>query len=264
MMTDDKAAATLYGLGLGPGDPELMTLKAHRILREVPVIAYPAPDSGDSFARHIAAPYLPGGQTEVPIVIPMRVERFPARNVYDRVSAELSGHLDAGRDVAVLCEGDPFFYGSFMYLFERMTGNHPCVVVPGVTSMTACAAAVARPLAARNDALAVIPAPLPDDQIIARLERAEAIVIIKVGRHFNRIKHLLTRLALVENAAWCERVSLDQERVAPLSAVAFDETGGIAPYFSMIIVYRGEEPAIRTIGSPHGAFLKPAKGSDDG
>ena len=131
----------LYGVGLGPGDPELLTLKALRILKSVPVIAWPAPDEGHSFARSIAADHLPGGQVEIAIRVPMRVERFPAQEIYDRAAEEIAAHLDAGRDVAVLCEGDPFFYGSFMYLFERLAGRYETEIVPGVSSIMAAGAA---------------------------------------------------------------------------------------------------------------------------
>jgi len=112
-------SGTLYGIGVGPGDPELITLKAHRILKACSVVAYPAPDDGTSFARSIVSEFLSPSQKEIPIVIPMRVERFPAANVYDEKAKEIAEHLSAGEDVVVLCEGDPFFYGSFMYLFER-------------------------------------------------------------------------------------------------------------------------------------------------
>ncbi len=165
----------LYGLGLGPGDPELLTLKAHRILTSAPVVAYPAPDSGQSFARRIVAPYLLASQIEVPIVVPMRIERFPAQEIYDVAAREISVHLDASRDVAVLCEGDPFFYGSFMYLFERLADRYATEVVPGVSSMMASAAALGRPLAARNDILSVVPGPLEDKVLRARIEAADAL-----------------------------------------------------------------------------------------
>ena len=141
---------TLYGLGIGPGDPELITLKAHRLLQACPVIAYPAPDRGDSLARAIVDPHVPAGRTEIVIRMPMVSARFPAREVYDQAAAELGGHLAAGRDVAVICEGDPFFYGSFMYLFERMVADFPVEVVPGVSSLMACSATLGAPLAARS------------------------------------------------------------------------------------------------------------------
>lgn len=227
----------LYGLGLGPGDPELVTLKAHRILTSAPVVAYPAPDTGPSFARQIAAPYLSTHQLEVPMIVPMRVERFPAQDVYDEAAATLSRHLDAGSDVAVLCEGDPFFYGSFMYLFARLSGRYRTEIVPGVSSIMAGASAFGRPLAARNDVLTVVPGPLDTEQMQARIEASDAVAIIKVGRHFNRIRQLLEKMNLVESAGYVERVSLPEQRLLPLSAVVDDS----APYFSIILIYKGQE-----------------------
>lgn len=227
----------LYGLGLGPGDPELLTLKAHRILTQAPVIAYPAPDTGPSFARQIASGYLSGDQVEVPIVVPMRVERFPAQDIYDAAALTLSRHLDAGSDVAVLCEGDPFFYGSFMYLFERLAGRYQTEIVPGVSSMMAAAAALGRPLAARNDVLSVVPGPLDDAELSARIEAAGAVAIIKVGRHFARIRALIETMGLTAAAGYVERVSLPEQRVMPLA----DVPEASAPYFSMILIYKGSE-----------------------
>ncbi|MEM9043154.1 MAG: precorrin-2 C(20)-methyltransferase [Pseudomonadota bacterium] len=228
---------TLYGIGVGPGDPELMTLKADRLIRAVPVIAYPAPDKGESFARSIAAGALSDSQIEIPMVVPMRVARFPAQDVYAEASDQIAGHLDAGHDVAVLCEGDPFFYGSFMYLFTRLAERFPVEVVPGVSSLGACSAQIPRPLTARNDVLTVIPGPLPDDEIAAHIARSEAVAIMKVGRHFPRLRALLQQLALTENARYVERASLAGAQALPLSMAP--ET---APYFSMILIYKGDDP----------------------
>jgi len=227
----------LYGLGVGPGDPELITLKAHRLLNECNVIAYPAPDDGQSFARSIVASYLRPEQIEIPIIIPMRTQRFPAQNVYDRAARDISTHLDAGNDVAVLCEGDPFFYGSFMYLFERLSLDYTTRIVPGVSSLMASAAALGRPIAARNDVLSVIPAPLDDAAISRRLERGEAIAFIKVGRHFERVRRLIDEAGLTGSAGYLERVSLGNEKIMALEDVSADEV----PYFSMILIYRGAE-----------------------
>ncbi|MBP0613970.1 precorrin-2 C(20)-methyltransferase [Jiella mangrovi] len=229
----------LYGLGVGPGDPELLTLKALRILKASPVVAYPAPDHGTSFARSIVAEFLTGGQEEIPIVVPMRVERFPAAEVYDAAAETIAARLDAGDDVAVLCEGDPFFYGSFMYLFERLAERHEAEIVPGVASPMAAAARALRPIAARNDILTVIPGPLGDEALAEKLLGAEAFVIMKLGRHFDRVRALIHRLGLIDNAVYCERVTLGEERISPLADVTGD-----APYFSMILGYRGAEPAI--------------------
>jgi precorrin-2/cobalt-factor-2 C20-methyltransferase len=234
---------TLYGLGVGPGDPELITLKAHRILKGAPVIAYPAPDTGESFARSIVAAYLDPSQREIPIVVPMRVQRFPAKAVYDAASAAIAAELDAGCDVAVLCEGDPFFYGSFMYLYERLAGRYRVEVVPGVSSLMASAAAVRRPLSARNDVLTVLPGPLDDAALEAGIAAADAVAIIKIGRHFRRIKALLEKMNLIGAAIYAERVSLGTERLMPLARVE-----GEAPYFSMILIYKGAETWIADLG----------------
>lgn len=225
---------TLYGLGVGPGDPELVTLKALRLLRAAPVLAYPAPDVGDSFARSIVAPHLPGGQAEIAIRVPMRVDPAPAQVVYDAAAIEIAGHLDAGRDVAVLCEGDPFFYGSFMYLFGRLAERHRVEVVPGVSSLTACAAATGLPLAARNDVLTVLPAPLPEEELRPRLQAAEAVAIMKLSRHFNKISQLLEETGLYDGSRYVERATLGHQRVLKLSEVDPDTV----PYFSMILAHR--------------------------
>ncbi|MCB1450569.1 MAG: precorrin-2 C(20)-methyltransferase [Nitratireductor sp.] len=230
-------SGTLYGIGVGPGDPELLTLKAHRILTHAAVIAYPAPDDGESFARAIVAQYLRNDQLEIPIVIPMRVERFPAQAIYDQAAATIAAHLSAGSDVVVLCEGDPFFYGSFMYLFERLADDFPVEVVPGVSSLMASAAALQRPLAARNDVLTVIPAPLDDERISALLNQSDAVAIMKIGRHFRRIRALIEAEGLTASAGYLERVSLANQKVMALGDVDDDK----APYFSMILIYKGAE-----------------------
>lgn len=228
----------LIGVGVGPGDPELVTLKAHRLITSASVIAYPAPDDGGSFARSIAAGYIAEGVTEIPIIVPMRSERFPAQEVYDGAANDIATHLDAGRDVVVLCEGDPFFYGSFMYLFERLADRYPSEIVPGVSSMTACAAALRRPLAARNDQLSVIPATLPEDELRARLSACDAAAIIKLGRHYDKVRKVLDELGLTDKAGYVERATLDTQKAGRLADMAADS----APYFSMILIYKGDEP----------------------
>ncbi len=227
----------LYGHGVGPGDPELITLKALRILRAAPVIAYPAPDDGDSLARAIVARHLPGGQTEIPIRMPISTDRFPAQAVYDRAAQEIGEHLDAGRDVAVICEGDPFFYGSFMYLFARMVERFRIEVVPGVSSLTACAAVLGAPLAARNDVLTILPAPLAVDELVRRLSGTDAAAIIKIGRHFAKVRDVLRTMGLEDRARYVEHATMASQRVLPLDEVADDA----APYFSMILVHRRAE-----------------------
>ncbi|HYD69960.1 precorrin-2 C(20)-methyltransferase [Azospirillum sp.] len=224
---------TLYGVGVGPGDPDLITLKALKILRTTPVVAYLAADAAESLARAIAAPHLPGGQAEVVIRVPMRTDPTPGQAVYDRAAEELAAHLEAGRDVAVLCEGDPLLYGSFQYLLNRLAGRAEVRVVPGVTSLTAASAAALAPLASRNDALAVLPAPLDAGVLRDRLRAADAAVIVKLGRHLPKVRAVLDELGLLHRAVYVERVSMDGQRILPLAQV-----DGPAPYFSMILVPR--------------------------
>lgn len=228
---------TLFGIGVGPGDPELMTLRAHRLIGAARVIAYPAPDTGDSLARRIAAAAIPEGAEEIPMVVPMRPDRFPAQEVYAEAAGRIAAHLAAGTDVAVLCEGDPFFYGSFMYLFARLSPRFPVEIVPGVTSLTACAAALNRPLTARNDVLTVLPGTLPDAELRARIEGSQAVAVMKVGRHLARLRVLLDDMGLTPCAGYVERASLPEARAMPLA-----EAPKIAPYFSMILIYKGDDP----------------------
>lgn len=236
---------TLYGIGVGPGDPELLTLKAHRILREASVVAYPQPDNGPSFARSIVAQFLTANQLEIPIIVPMDTKRHPAQDVYDAAAKSIALHLEAGRDVVVLCEGDPFFYGSFMYLHERLVGRYAVEIVPGISSVMAAAAAIGRPLAARNDVLTVIPGPLDDASIRAQIENSQALAIIKLGRHFGRIKALIEDMGLTKNAAYVERVSLGNQRL-----MALENANGDAPYFSLILIYKGHEKWVLDLEMP--------------
>lgn len=226
----------LHGVGLGPGDPELMTLKAHRLIAGAEVVAYPAPAGGDSFARAIAAHAIPPDATEIVIPIPMDVRRFPAQEIYDKAAADISAHLDAGRDVVTLCEGDPFFYGSFMYLFARLADRYRCEITPGVASLTACAAAASAPLCARNEVLTVIPGPVGDAELTTRLSSAGAAAIMKVGRHLPRLRAVIESLGLTDRATYVERATLGAEKVAPLA-----EAPATAPYFSMILI-AGSDP----------------------
>jgi precorrin-2/cobalt-factor-2 C20-methyltransferase len=223
----------LYGLGVGPGDPELLTLKALRILRAAPVIAYPAPEHGPSFARSIVARWIEAHQREISIRIPMRPEPPPAQ-IYDSAAAAIAAELDGGRDVALLCQGDPFFYGSFINLFGRLAGRFPIEVVPGVSSLTACSAAAALPLVSRDETLTVIPATLDELEIAVRLGETDAATILKLGRHVAKVKRVLARLGLLDRAVYVEHATLSGERIAPLACIEPDR----APYFSMALVHR--------------------------
>ena len=167
----------------------------------------------------------------------MSVERGPAQAAYDLGATQIAKRLREGKDVVVLCEGDPFFYGSFMYLFSRLNEEFKCEVVPGVTSVTACAALAARPLTARNEVLTIIPGPIDEAALEVRIAAAEAVAIMKVGRHLPKIRTVLDRLNLTQYAHYVERATLPNQLVLPLSAAP-----KTAPYFSMILVTKGNDP----------------------
>ena len=228
---------TVYGVGVGPGDPELMTLRAHRLISGASVVAYPMLESAESTARMIAASAIRRDAREIPVVIPMTTERAPAQAAYDAGARAIAAELADGLDVVVLCEGDPFFYGSFMYLYSRLSHEFHVEVVPGVSSLTAGAAALGRPLAARNESLTILPATLPEAELSARISRAESAAVVKVGRHLAKVRKVLERLDLVRFAGYVERATLPDEITRPLSDAPAE-----APYFSMILVSRETDP----------------------
>ena len=223
----------LYGLGVGPGDPELLTLKALRLLRSAPVVAYPAPEQGESFARSIVEAWLEPRQREIPIPIPMRPGSPPVA-VYDAAAEALAAELEKGQDVALLCQGDPFFYGSFVHLWTRLTPRYRVEVIPGVCSLAACAAASATPLVAYDEALVVLPATLSEAELARRLAGADAAAIVKLGRHFAKVHRVLGALGLLDRACYVERATLPNQRLAPLDSV----DAASVPYFSMALIRR--------------------------
>jgi precorrin-2/cobalt-factor-2 C20-methyltransferase len=225
----------LYGLGVGPGDPELVTLKALRLMRAAPVVAYAAPDCGDSFARRIVAEWLDQGQREIRVSFPMRPGEPPAA-IYDAAAKEFAAVLDAGDDIAYLCQGDPLFYGSFAGILTRLAARYEAIVVPGVSSLTACAAAASVPLVQRDQTLSVLPASLPEDELARRLGQVDAAAIIKLGRHFPKLRRVLADLRLLDGAIYVERASLPNQRVAALATI----DPASVPYFATALVRRGD------------------------
>jgi precorrin-2 C20-methyltransferase/precorrin-3B C17-methyltransferase len=229
----------LYGVGVGPGDPELLTIKARRVIEAAQVVAYPNARHGRSVARRIAAPYLRRDAIEVALMYPVTTEAcehpggYEAALVefYDASAAQLVEHLDAGRDVAVLCEGDPFFYGSYMYLHERLAERYETEVIPGVTSFSAAAAAAGTPLAKRDEVLTVLPGTLPPDVLATRLRATDAAVVIKLGRTFEGVRGAAEQAGVAERAVYVERASSSAERVSALRDVV-----GKVPYMSLVLV----------------------------
>ncbi|MET8157688.1 precorrin-2 C(20)-methyltransferase [Sphaerisporangium sp. NPDC005289] len=234
------APGRLWGVGLGPGDPELVTVKAARLVREADVVAYHSARHGRSIARGVAEPYLRGDQVEEPLIYPVTTEttdhpggyRGAIDDFYAVCAERLAAHLDAGRDVVVLCEGDPLFYGSYMHLHKRLAHRYLTEVVPGVTSMSGAAAALGRPLVEGEEALTVLPGTLPPDVLAERLAASESAAILKLGRTFPAVREALDRAGRLGEAWYVERASTDRQRIAPLAEVDPAEV----PYFSIAVI----------------------------
>ena len=227
----------LYGVGVGPGDPELITLKSLRLIKSTEVIAYPKLKGSKSFARNIIEEFIDLPKVEIAIEIPMTVNRLPAQRAYNAAAQEISTHLNMGKNVVFLCEGDPFFYGSFMYLHSRLYKKYLVEIIPGVSSMTACAAMAKKPLAARNEVLTVLPGPSSKKELERRLADNNSSAIMKVGRHIKKIKSVIDRLGLMDSSLYIERASLKEQKVLKLI-----DAPEVAPYFSMVLVNKEEDP----------------------
>ncbi|MGA1598936.1 MAG: precorrin-2 C(20)-methyltransferase [bacterium] len=230
----NPASGTLYGIGVGPGDPELLTLKALRLIHDCQVLAWPAPESGTGLAWEIVRSHLREDSTQerLPLRMPISVDPFPAQQAYDESARLLDRELRSGKSVGVLCEGDPLFYGSFMYLLERLSGSFPVEVIPGVSSPMACAAAARWPMAFRSEPWTVLPGTLPEDELRQRLRQPGAFALMKVGRHFSKLQRVLEELGLAQDAIYVEHASRPDQKVEPLHEVEAQEV----PYFSMILL----------------------------
>lgn len=230
----------LWGLGLGPGDPELITLKAYRVLQAASVVAYPCAESGVSVARSQVSEYLQPHQQELPFSLPFNLTES-ANSAYDRAAAAIRSHLLQGQDVVVLCEGDAFFYGTFMYLFQRLAPEFSTEVIPGVSSVIAGAACLGTPLTYRNDAFVVLSAILSAADLELKLAIADAAVIIKLGRHFRKVYRVLEQLQLAQRCHYIEYATGVNQRILSLEDVDPDQV----PYFSMIVLPSlGQNPAV--------------------
>jgi precorrin-2 C20-methyltransferase/precorrin-3B C17-methyltransferase len=253
----------LYGVGVGPGDPELITLKAAKLIKNADVIAYHSGTAGRSIARSIADSLISEDAIEELLIYPVTtgstdhplgyygaVDEF-----YDESAERLSKHLDAGRTVVVLAEGDPLFYSSFMYLHDRLSPRFPSEIVPGVTSLTAAATALRAPLARHEDVLTVLPGTLPVPELARRLTDTDAAAIMKLGRTFAGVREALRQAGRLSDALYVERATTGEQRVMPVIEV--DDNA--VPYFSMVVV-PGRDRRLDSAG--RSTALRPALGPD--
>ncbi|PRY40668.1 precorrin-3B C(17)-methyltransferase [Umezawaea tangerina] len=228
---------TLYGVGVGPGDPELVTVKAARLIGAADVVVFHSARHGRSIARATAAPYLREGQVEEQLVYPVTTEdsddyQGEIDAFYVECAARLAAHLDAGRDVVVLAAGDPFFYGSYMHLHKRLADRYPTEVVPGVTSVSAGSAVLGRPLVERDEVLTILPGTLPPDVLAEHLAHTDSAAVMKLGRTFKGVRTALEAAGRLDDAWYVERATTGKQRTAPLSEVDPDTV----PYFSLAVL----------------------------
>jgi len=230
----------LIGVGVGPGDPELITLKALRVLREADVVAYFAKAGNPSHARTIVAAHLRAGTEELPLTYPMTTEqpktaacyRDALAAFYDASAATVARHLDARRTVAIIAEGDPLFYGSYMHLHVRLAQKYPCEIVAGVTGMSGCWSAAGAPIAQGDDVFAVLPATLGAEELERRLADCDAAVVMKLGRHLPKVRRALERTGRLARAIYVERGTMQDAAMMRLA----EKKDDAAPYFAIVLV----------------------------
>jgi precorrin-2/cobalt-factor-2 C20-methyltransferase len=239
-VSGETRAGKLFGVGVGPGDPELMTLKAVRALAEAAVVAHLAKAGYPSRARAIAEKYLPAGIVELPLHYPVTTElpacssayRGAMATFYDEAAAEIAAHLQAGRSVAVLCEGDPLFFGSYMHLHARLALRFAAEIIAGVTGMSGCWSAAGTPIAQGDDVLTILPATLTESELVRRLADTDAAVVMKIGRHLPKLRRALQASGRLGRAVYVERGTLADAIAVPLSKKCDDR----APYFALVLV----------------------------
>ncbi|MET0330762.1 MAG: precorrin-2 C(20)-methyltransferase [Dyella sp.] len=235
-----SSTGQLYGLSVGPGDPELITLKALRYLRDADAVAYFAARGKVGNAFTTIEGYLAPAQLRLPLVYPMTTEAPTGaqsyddimRAFYDDAAGVLATHLDAGRKVAVICEGDAMLYGSYMYLHDRLAERYATDVVPGVCAMLGGAAMLGAPLVYRDQSLTVLSGTLSAEELTRRLRDADAAVVMKLGRNLPKVRAVLDALGLSARALYIERATMPGQRIVPLNEVE----PGTSPYFSILLI----------------------------
>lgn len=234
-------APSFYGVGLGPGDPGYVTLRAREVLDRADRLVHFCRKGQRGNARTIADRIVGADPArEIALVYPVTTEApvddpayaVPISGFYEDAAARLAAEAEAGRLVAILCEGDPFFYGSLMHLWRRLSPRYAFEVIPGVSGMSGAWTLAAAPITWGDDVLTVLPGTLAEAELARRLRDTDAAVVMKLGRHLAKVRRALESAGLSERAIYVERAAMEGQAIMPLSAKADDE----APYFSMILV----------------------------
>ena len=231
---------TLIGVGVGPGDPGLVTLNAIAALKKAEVVAHFAKAGNASNARAIIAAHLTTGVEELKLLYPVTTEipkmdaayRESIRAFYDDAARTIAARLDQGRTVAVIAEGDPLFYGSYMHLHVRLSPRYETEIVAGVTGMSGCWSAIGTPIAQGDDVFTVLPGTLPEYELERRLADTDAAVVMKIGRHLAKVRRALDRAGRLDRAIYVERGTRANASVMKLT----DKLDTFAPYFAMVLV----------------------------
>ena len=231
--------------GLGPGDPDLMSVRSHRLISNARHIAYFRKAGRQGQARAIVEGMLGEGVTEHAMEYPVTTEIHFSDPEYNRVLGEFYdqwadtlAEIAKGEDVVVLCEGDPFLYGSYMHLYTRLQGRAEQEIVPGITGMSGCWTASGQPITWGDDVLTVAMATLSEDELAKRAAETDALVVMKIGRNLPKLRRALERAGRAEDAWLVERGTMPGQTVQRLS-----EIEGEVPYFSIVLVHgQGRRP----------------------
>lgn len=238
---------TIHGVGLGPGDPDLMSVRADRLLRNARHFAHFRKAGRHGQARRIADDVLNPDAIEFAMEYPVTTEIPLSDPRYNETLsafyADCADHLrqlaETGEDVVVLCEGDPFFYGSFMHLHSRLRDVVPVKVVPAITGMSGAWTATGQPITWGDDVLTVLMATLPEDDLARRMGDTDALVVMKIGRNIDKVRRALAAAGRLDSAWIVEYAAMPNQTVTRL----VDAGDKITPYFSIIVVHgNGRRP----------------------
>ncbi len=232
--------------GLGPGDPELMSVKSDRVIRSARHLAYFRKKGRAGQARTIVKDMLRDDVVEYPMEYPVTTELHFSSDEYKHLMidfyAEWADKLDAlaqDHEVVVLCEGDPFFYGSFMHLHTRLQGRAEVEVLPAIPGMVGCWNALDMPFTWGDDVMTVLMATLPEDDLISHMSRADALVVMKTGRNMPTVRRALAATGRLDDAWLVEKGTMPGQRVAKL----VDVDDADCPYFAIVLVHgQGRRP----------------------